>query len=237
MHYHCEVWVEKKEGYKKEVKEILEPYSENVEVAPRKEYLDDDDIKRMKEHYKIKETSELASKMKDWRGTRGGYDDKGLFHWSTYNPESFWDWWVIGGRWSGEHTNWLLKAKYGDKMKLINEEFEKNYGWFTGGKANITEEQRAKQYEKVFRKHIPNFKGLIPAWRDTYKQDGFDDDIIAVKDIPVGQLDSYTLILPSGVYHSQTWNGKKFIDSDKKFTDLLKEVKGKGYLVTVDYHC
>ena len=29
-------------------------------------------------------------------------DDSGVaFHMSTYNPDSKWDWWVIGGRWAG----------------------------------------------------------------------------------------------------------------------------------------
>ena len=32
---------------------------------------------------------------------RYGVDEKGLYHMSTYNPQSKWDWWTIGGRWSG----------------------------------------------------------------------------------------------------------------------------------------
>jgi hypothetical protein len=28
-------------------------------------------------------------------------DEKGIYTWSTYNPRSRWDWWSIGGRWSG----------------------------------------------------------------------------------------------------------------------------------------
>src|SRR5690606_6757529 len=28
-------------------------------------------------------------------------DDDGLYSWTTYNPQSKWDWYQIGGRWSG----------------------------------------------------------------------------------------------------------------------------------------
>lgn len=28
-------------------------------------------------------------------------DGEGLFYWTTYNPRSRWDWWTLGGRWSG----------------------------------------------------------------------------------------------------------------------------------------
>jgi hypothetical protein len=30
-----------------------------------------------------------------------GADEEGLFQWSTYNPKSKWDWWALGGRWTG----------------------------------------------------------------------------------------------------------------------------------------
>jgi len=28
-------------------------------------------------------------------------DDTGVYHWSTYNPDSRWDWYEVGGRWRG----------------------------------------------------------------------------------------------------------------------------------------
>lgn len=44
----------------------------------------------------------------EWPDSKGeiGVDDDGLFEWSTYNPDSKWDWYSVGGRWSG-----LLKLK------------------------------------------------------------------------------------------------------------------------------
>lgn len=31
----------------------------------------------------------------------GGHDTDGYFTWSTYNPDSKWDWYTVGGRWAG----------------------------------------------------------------------------------------------------------------------------------------
>jgi hypothetical protein len=33
-----------------------------------------------------------------------GIDDTGVYAMSTYNPESKWDWWTLGGRWAGSFT-------------------------------------------------------------------------------------------------------------------------------------
>lgn len=50
-------------------------------------------------------------------------DDGGLYEWSTYNPKSKWDWYQIGGRWSGffklkEHA--LAGATLGDSGTFDN---------------------------------------------------------------------------------------------------------------------
>lgn len=37
-------------------------------------------------------------------------DDGGIFEWSTYNPQSKWDWYAVGGRWTG-----FFKLKPGRK--------------------------------------------------------------------------------------------------------------------------
>jgi hypothetical protein len=47
-------------------------------------------------------------------GEEYGADEQGLFQWSTYNPDSKWDWYVIGGRWQGslllKPDAWQLRA-------------------------------------------------------------------------------------------------------------------------------
>lgn len=101
----------------------LEPYDENREVAPYKKYLDDKDVERMIDYYRRNEglkvdrrkkdwQEKLVAKMEDWTGCEGGYDEDGIFYWSTYNPDSKWDWYSIGGRWRGFFR--LKKGKKGN---------------------------------------------------------------------------------------------------------------------------
>jgi hypothetical protein len=87
-----------------DIESQLAPYEE-TEVAPYMCIMDEDEIRGMKEYYD-KTTGgisleELAEKMLDWNNTKGHYDNGKLYYFSTYNPESQWDWYEVGGRWRG----------------------------------------------------------------------------------------------------------------------------------------
>ena len=106
------------ENLEEQIEKILAPYNETREVKPYKHYMSEKEIKSMAEHYwKIIKADEeifaeerltpddlelLVKHMEDWSGYRGGIDEKGLFYWCTYNPKSKWDWWSLGGRYSGK---------------------------------------------------------------------------------------------------------------------------------------
>ena len=90
------------------VDEVMEPFSEHLEVEQYREYMSDEDIQNMAEHYKIDLSAkdarqQIIEKIHDWHGGEGDYDeDEGrYFYWTTYNQKSKWDWYVIGGRWTG----------------------------------------------------------------------------------------------------------------------------------------
>ena len=85
------------------VSKRIAAYDENTRVAPYKVRMSAEDVTRMAEFYEIEptDTAALLANMEDWSGSEGGTDDDGLFHWSTYNPDSKWDWWCIGGRYCG----------------------------------------------------------------------------------------------------------------------------------------
>jgi len=146
----------------------------------------------------------------------------------------FWDWWVIGGRFSGVHTETKL-----DPRKL--KEFYricKEKGLFCYGSENPEEVQKARRREEFLRL-FPGFKGPIPSCRDAYKEDGYPDDVVPVEEI-TGRLRCYTLILSGEVLHLEVWDGNEFRKTD--FDGYVKkalEMSGitTGYLVTVDYHC
>jgi hypothetical protein len=91
------------------VSEALDPFSEHLAVAPyvtvtAAEIAEDADFQAFfaKEQAEHPGEVSLAEAARNWFG--GCMVDGDLY--STYNPESQWDWWVIGGRWAGE---WVLK--------------------------------------------------------------------------------------------------------------------------------
>ena len=83
------------------VARVMERYSEERQVEPYKEYLDDGDIKAMAKHcgFRAEDAArEAPTHMQSYFGVAGGVDEWGIYRWSTYNPESKWDWYTSGGR-------------------------------------------------------------------------------------------------------------------------------------------
>lgn len=84
-----------------------------------------------------------------------------------------WDWYVIGGRWSGYITQSNLdQATYEQFLK----EFRENALGFIS-KDNPECKQRKRAHE-LFMKYFPNFEGDIPIYRDPYLHDGYLDDVV-----------------------------------------------------------
>jgi hypothetical protein len=93
----------------------LAPYDEEIQVEPYRKYADTRDLKWYFEVYaKENPNSEepgleaLAAFLnKHWGGDedpeeRFHYEPQGgIYQMSTYNPQSKWDWYTIGGRWAG----------------------------------------------------------------------------------------------------------------------------------------
>ncbi len=145
----------------------------------------------------------------------------------------FWDWFVIGGRWSGAHTEAALDPEKIKKFYEICE--EKGLFWY--GAKNPKKVQEARRREE-FLKLFPGFKGPIPTCRDVYKDDGYADDVVPVEEVS-SRLTCYTLILPNEILHHEVWTGWGFCKTD--FDGNVKKALEKrgittGYLVTVDYH-
>lgn len=84
------------------IEDLLVPYSENLEVEPYVKYTRTQAINKMREAcptlYKDKSEDEIFQNACDWFGCTLD-DDNNLL--TTYNPHSKWDYWVVGGRFSG----------------------------------------------------------------------------------------------------------------------------------------
>jgi len=152
---------------------------------------------------------------------------------ATGERHGFWDWFVVGGQWSGAHTIATLDPSKIEKFYKICE--EKRLFWC--GVKSPKKVQEAKRREE-FLKLFPGFEGPIPTCRDRYKDDGYVDDVVSVGRVSP-RLTCYTLILPDEVLHYKVWTGVDFCRTD--FDGYVKkalEQRGitTGYLVTVDYH-
>ena len=87
------------------IEELLAPYDENLEVEPYLKYKHNDAIEMIKEEYMpfndfLKDYSD--DKLLEWFADDCGYYliDGDIY--TTYNPKSKWDYYQIGGRFSGE---------------------------------------------------------------------------------------------------------------------------------------
>lgn len=89
-----------------DIEELLAPYSENLKVEPYLEYKHNDAIEMIKEEYipfndDIKEYSD--DELLNWFVKQySSYSLKDGDIYTTYNPNSRWDWYTIGGRFDGE---------------------------------------------------------------------------------------------------------------------------------------
>lgn len=101
-----------------DIKELLAPYSENIKVEPYLEYKHNDAIEMIKKEYipfnnDIKDYSD--DELLNWFVKQySSYSLKDGDIYTAYNPNSKWDWYQIGGRFSNRLplTNEALKKEY-----------------------------------------------------------------------------------------------------------------------------
>lgn len=136
----------------------LESYDENIVVEKYSEgFVSEDEKKRMMEYYKDKgqfdNFDECYSQFgNDWNGNRYEKNEDGQWEsFSTYNPDSKWDWYVIGGRWSG-----FLKLKDG---ATPIEPLTFNYGTKEETKKEMIKENRANI---AYKRDIENLSEITP---------------------------------------------------------------------------
>ena len=111
------------------IEDLLAPYSENLEVEPYVKYTRIQAINKMREDcpslYKDKSEDEIFQDACDWFGCMLDNDNNLL---STYNPDSKWDYWQVGGRFSGmlhidsafvRHVKWVQPLDKEEREDII----------------------------------------------------------------------------------------------------------------------
>jgi hypothetical protein len=113
VHYLCLVVGEN-------VDELLAPFAEYVETQPYKEFVEPDELEQMAKHFGITsiDIDALAAKLPEWHRADGGVEDGRLFYWSTANPHTRFDWYEIGGRFSGYlHLRRAAPPSWWDRLR------------------------------------------------------------------------------------------------------------------------
>ena len=106
------------------INELLAPYNENLKVKPYIKYSKEEAIKYVEEWSDPQKLSTMSEedKLNSMEIDFGYIRDNNNFL-TTYNPDSKWDWWEIGGRFNGS-----LKHKNG---KEVSSAPIKNIQWIT----------------------------------------------------------------------------------------------------------
>lgn len=153
--------------------EQLAPYCENEEVD---EYcvreVSETNKQRMLDYYKKEMNIDFLDFEscyerfgEDWNGNRWRKDENGTWQeYSTYNPNSKWDWYVLGGRWSG----CFIRLKEGATSGVIGEPgvFNNKTSYDAALKGDIDFEAIRKEHEaearSYYREVVDKCGGTIP---------------------------------------------------------------------------
>lgn len=81
----------------------LAPFSDHLKVERYRAYLEPSAVAAMAEHRGVAadDLEALAPRLREWMGAEGGVHDGRLFVWTTENPRGRYDWYRLGGRFSG----------------------------------------------------------------------------------------------------------------------------------------
>lgn len=114
-----------------DIDELLAPYDENIDVEPYIQYTRDEAIKEGKERYKNEPNMTDADYYNQIAAMYDSdmIDDEGNLL-TTYNPDSKWDWYRIGGRFSDLLETYTTVSEwfdgYSDSAKVKNIDFAGN---------------------------------------------------------------------------------------------------------------
>ena len=171
------------------IEELLAPYDENKEVEPYVQYSRQEAIDHARKNYKSaagKTDEECWQMVAEDEKT----DEDGNIL-STYNRQSTWDWWTVGGRWSG-----MLRLKNGstvDSARIGDIDFaldEKAY-------------RRFLRFWDVVVEHQPPIEGedFFNIYKESYYREFFGDRETYARQ--QAQFSTYAVVTPDGVWHGK----------------------------------
>ena len=171
-----------------QIDDLLAPYDENMEVAPYVRYTRQEAIDQARKNPRNKDKSddECWKLMAEDETT----DAEGNIL-STYNPKSKWDWWEVGGRWTG-----ILKmggkpvssGRFGD-LTLSHDDKEA-YAYHLRFWDVVVDHQPAKPGED-----------FTSFYRESYYREYYGDRETYAR--YQTQFSTYAVVTPDGVWHGK----------------------------------
>jgi len=171
------------------IEELLAPYDENKEVEPYVQYSRQEAIDHARKNYKSaagKTDEECWQMVAEDEKT----DEDGNIL-STYNPQSTWDWWTVGGRWSG-----MLRLKNGstvDSARIGDIDFSPDENTY----------RRCLRFWDVVVEHQPQIEGedFFNIYKESYYREFFGDRETYARQ--QAQFSTYAVVTPDGVWHGK----------------------------------
>jgi len=167
------------------------------------------------------------------------------YHEEKDEMSGFWDWWQIGGRWTGAHS---------DKYDPQKDERNLEECWVCNGTGlriddvGIQAREEDPSYtcngcgdynQKMKRWEFGEYgKGITLKW-PTQWAEAYEIDVMPLDRVKE-DFTCHTLIANGNAYQKEKWDGDNWVKTefDGNVKNMLEKLKiDKGFLVTVDYHC
>lgn len=221
------------------IEELLEPFYEGMEVEPYIYKTKEEVLNEIEKHcIKNEELKEKYSKLSDrekiadWNGWENLDGEDNLL--STYNPNSKWDWYEVGGRWSR-----LLKTKNGYNvdsclvkdldLTLDKEAYEKAIRFW---ELVVEHQQLRDGEEKPFNLYKEEYYIKRYETKENYAK-------------KMSTLSTYAVLTPDGEWHEpgrMGWWGMSHADHnsekawDEGYEKFLQEAAPNWKITIVDCH-
>ena len=216
------------------VEDLLAPYDENLRVDKYVEYTRQEAIEHARKYFKDTEkmTDEQCWQLMANDAGEGMTDEDGNIY-STYNPQSKWDWWQEGGRWSG-----LLKL-HGvpvDSGRVGDVEFPFDQHAY----------EASLRFWDVIVDHKPQREDehFFALYKEQYYRDYYGDRETYARHM--AQFSTYAVVTPDGVWHGKGdmgWWGlsSESADEARDWEEHFKErfidtADPDDYVTIVDCH-
>lgn len=254
-----------------DIETLLAPYNENIEVEPYVFKTKDELIAegyRNADHYRyiIKHGDNNDDIVNHWGDDfLDAFSDEEMYwasckyhglynddldkdgNWiSTYNPKSKWDWYSIGGRWSGE-----LKIPRSKVPEETLEFMEDNQQFWYTDEARIgdidfgIDEDRYKELYNWWMEHIVNTSD--EEWDNIWKKSYYTDNYKNAEDYAKrnSAFSTFAVVTPDGEWHERGEMGWFACSSetpeegrawDEGYMDFIKNANPDYIFTMVDCH-